>query len=938
MEARSTLKISPAIDLPMQLLSGRLSACRRLCSSPSRQQPMQLHTPRVCFAARAAARRACFLLLIFLLLSFAPNLTVARRLLPGPTHPPPFLDTLQRHTLLWDPPLPSEVRERVSPSGGGLPAGDRYDFSPGPAAHSRWLEEEAVTPWRAANVLLPLEETSEPLRRDERRFLGTSSIRGQRQAPCLRPTRAAPLAWLRPGSNEAAIRDIPRDPSATFRFSSFLSCIALGAAAFLSPASSTWGGTASCSSASSPFPAAPRAGVFQLVCANEQADSCNQTADRFRTRLTMTRSRSKPIYRAAHPGLKQLILREKFWARFDPNRNKLLHTPEYQELLVSERRRALQKRFEELKTERQREGGGGAGAGGSKAREASVISACLREQPEESGELSAEQKQELHTREVGYLRQQPKFRQKKWGSGRFKKEEGYLFRLLDSHRQKLLAHEKRKRQRHLAAERLKAAEALGAANAQPEGDADSADEALSSEEEGRRRKIMEAYKTLSYSFVITQVVPRLAWLEQQRQKDAIEAWNRRSERSPHPRTADTAEIEAVSSSLLHQVQRLHQRKKRFLGPQQVLSVYEQQQMLLGNVGFIDPVAERKRTSGIGKNEEDERTTAQLRIAAARTRSIYLQFVSDLHFIFTSFEEFLTDGLEALLSTPGAPDAVEEGDSAAERQLCEESESSRDGEGATNSEEAKDARDEQGEAARPEAGVKTPLERTKGREEWRTRSKLEEFVSALSFQKGFRSADDLFSVCHLLQRNPPAPSGEAQLFVLRLADLMQKDFIRALARVYHFHKEWSVAGRFFLAALTTRQQLLPKKLKLTMWDADTDSLELAIDILSLSWTPAEKAAFLDELQYADADAEAALAAPLLEGIRAALKEVMRQNSEPKKTRRSRSQGDNPEAGGQEATETTREEREVERTGDADARDSNESHNTGSGVSPRDVVEM
>lgn len=35
----------------------------------------------------------------------------------------------------------------------------------------------------------------------------------------------------------------------------------------------------------------------------------------------------------------------------------------------------------------------------------------------------------------------------------------------------------------------------------------------------------------------------------------------------------------------------------------------------------------------------------------------------------------------------------------------------------------------------------------------------------------------------------------------------------------------MAGRFFLAALTTRQQLLPKKLKLTMWDADADSLEV-----------------------------------------------------------------------------------------------------------------
>ncbi|CBZ52945.1 conserved hypothetical protein [Neospora caninum Liverpool] len=600
-----------------------------------------------------------------------------------------------------------------------------------------------------------------------------------------------------------------------------------------------------------------------------------------RTQLCMTRSRSKPIYRAPHPGLKQLILREKFWTRFDPNRNKLVHTPEYQELLVAERRRALQRKVDTL-ANGDHEGGDPEGlekGGAARDRQASRLSAYLTDPKEEHVELSAEQKRAMHRREVGYLQQQPKFRQKKWGSGRFRKEEGYLFRLLESHRKKLREHEMRKRQRQLAAARLtELSQALSGDDDCAEGQETDTEETLTVEEERQRRKIVEANKDLSYSFVITQVVPCLARVEKRRLRGAVEAWHHRMERSPNRGEAEMGESDPAS--LLHQVQRLHQKKNLYKGPQQVLSVYEQQQMLLGNVGFVDPLAERKRRSGAGRHEEDERFLGRLRLAAARTRSIYLQFLVDLHFIFTSFEEFLTDGLEALLN---APRSAQDGSDAPE-ETRETREAGRDEEG--------------GDVA----SHGSPSDAGERGERWRNRQQLEEFVSTLSFQRGVRSADDVFAMCHLLKRNPPAPSAEAQVFILRLADLMQKDFIRALSRIYHFHKEWSVAGRFFLAAVTTRQQLLPKKLKLTMWDADTDSLELAIDVVSLSWTPAEKDAFLDELQFADADAEAALAQPLLDGIRAGLHAVMEDENLKRRKRRPQKREKGIDADGSNAEES------------------------------------
>ncbi|KFH03353.1 hypothetical protein TGMAS_259190 [Toxoplasma gondii MAS] len=602
----------------------------------------------------------------------------------------------------------------------------------------------------------------------------------------------------------------------------------------------------------------------------------------FQTQLWMTRSRSKPKYRAAHPGLKQMILREKFWTRFDPNRNKLVHTPEYQELLVSERRRALQREVEDLSSrgEGQEDAKGDAGVNRT-SEQAFLIRTCLTEPEEENVELSDEQKREVHRREVRYLQQQPKFRQKQWGSGRFKKEEGYLFRLLESHRQKLREHDVKRRQRQLAAQRLaELSQALAADEDKTTGGDRDTDEILQVEDERIRRRIREANKELSYSFVITQVVPYLARLEQQTVKDSVAAWHQRMDKSLCPgEEEETNSFEAGPASLLHQVQRLHQKKNLHKGPQQVLSVYEQQQMFLGNVGFLDPVAERKRRSGCGRNREDERFLGRLRIAAARTRSIYLQFLVDLHFIFTSFEEFLTDGLEALLNDPRSSKEDQRGFADEETGVTDENK--RPGEVQTNSrqsEEESAGNMESRGASREDTGNSRSPER------WRNREHLEEFVSTLSFQKGFRSADDVFSICHLIKRNPPAPSAEAQVFILRLADLMHKDFIRALARIYHFHKEWSVAGRFFLAAVTTRQQLLPKKLKLTMWDADTDSLELAIDVVSLSWTPAEKEAFLEELQFAAADAQAAVAQPLLEGIKAGLHAVMHDGSNVKKRRK------------------------------------------------------
>ncbi|KEP66379.1 UNVERIFIED_CONTAM: hypothetical protein HHA_259190 [Hammondia hammondi] len=603
----------------------------------------------------------------------------------------------------------------------------------------------------------------------------------------------------------------------------------------------------------------------------------------FQTQLWMTRSRSKPKYRAAHPGLKQMILREKFWTRFDPNRNKLVHTPEYQELLVSERRRALRREVDELCSRGEGREDAKGDAGLNRPREhASLIRACLTDPEDENVELSEEQKREAHRREVRYLQQQPKFRQKQWGSGRFKKEEGYLFRLLESHRQKLREHDGKRRQRQLAAQRLaELSQALTADGDNTTGGDRDTDETQEVADERIRRRIREANKELSYSFVITQVVPYLARLEQQTVKDSVDAWHQRMEKSSClGEEEETDTFEVGPASLLHQVQRLHQKKNLHKGPQQVLSVYEQQQMFLGNVGFLDPVAERKRRSGCGRNREDERFLGRLRIAATRTRSVYLQFLVDLHFIFTSFEEFLTDGLEALLNDPRSSKEetkrfADEGTGAIDENKCL-------GEVRTNSRESEE---ESAGNMKSRGAPREDSGNSRGPGRWRNREHLEEFVSTLSFQKGFRSADDVFSICHLIKRNPPAPSAEAQVFILRLADLMQKDFIRALARIYHFHKEWSVAGRFFLAAVTTRQQLLPKKLKLTMWDADTDSLELAIDVVSLSWTPAEKKAFLEELQFAAADAQAAVALPLLEGIKEGLHAVMHDGSNVKKRRKS-----------------------------------------------------
>lgn len=155
------------------------------------------------------------------------------------------------------------------------------------------------------------------------------------------------------------------------------------------------------------------------------------------------------------------------------------------------------------------------------------------------------------------------------------------------------------------------------------------------------------------------VVPHLAWLAQKHQQSSLEAWKRRWDQAEEDkeegrggenkknegrktaaeedgREGETtlgrtrsSELSSSSSSplsLLDQVRRLHQKKKLWRAPQQVLSVYEQQRMLIGNVGFLDPLAQKKRETFHRKRTwreigEEERQMNLLRTAAARTRTV-----------------------------------------------------------------------------------------------------------------------------------------------------------------------------------------------------------------------------------------------------------------------------------------------------------------------------
>lgn len=72
------------------------------------------------------------------------------------------------------------------------------------------------------------------------------------------------------------------------------------------------------------------------------------------------------------------------------------------------------------------------------------------------------------------------------------------------------------------------------------------------------------------------------------------------------------------------------------------------------------------------------------------------------------------------------------------------------------------------------------------------------------------------------------------------------------------------------------------------------LQVAIDILALSWTEREKARFIEELEPACLDAQTALAAPLLDVVRLALKQTFEQKKEKskreKKDRQEEREGD------------------------------------------------
>ncbi|PHJ25628.1 hypothetical protein CSUI_000523, partial [Cystoisospora suis] len=607
------------------------------------------------------------------------------------------------------------------------------------------------------------------------------------------------------------------------------------------------------------------------------------------TSLCMARSRSRPIYRAPHPGLKQLVLREKFWMRFEPNRNRLLHTPEYQELLFYSQQHKKRR---------------------AASSSTDTRTLCKDKEEEDDDEdiermardLDQEERDQLHKREVAYKRQQPKFRPKKvWGTGRWRKEEGYLLTLLDSHRQKVLDHVKKRMerkiafQRHNERQRRMHASSMSAhdSSSQKEGRSQESERihdnlhhrscpktAFSSsmhEKERKTEKHQEyqlrlnmIYNSLSYSFVIMEVVPHLAWLEQKHQRDSLNAWKRRwhqakdeeeeqetvgrENKKKQKRKTEEEDHEDIDSkrrsftnfpsssslSLLQQVQGLHRKKKLWRASQQVLSVYEQQRMLLGNVSFLDSIAQKKREHFYRKRTsreeaEEERQMNLLRIAAARTRTAYIQFVADLHFVFTSFEELLTDGLEALLNFHPATDKEDreqqensreddetrsylpsspfchphmaagegrkeeklsssEGREEARRELEDNTAAEREGEKEDSSHDLGYQMEARGEEEdQEEVGEKREKEREKacvddnkvkdeekerkrGQEIWRSQQILEEFVSSLSFQKGSRSADDLFSVCYLLKRNPPSPSPEAQDFILRIADLFHRDFI------------------------------------------------------------------------------------------------------------------------------------------------------------------
>ncbi|OEH79193.1 hypothetical protein cyc_01502 [Cyclospora cayetanensis] len=155
--------------------------------------------------------------------------------------------------------------------------------------------------------------------------------------------------------------------------------------------------------------------------------------------------------------------------------------------------------------------------------------------------------------------------------------------------------------------------------------------------------------------------------------------------------------------------------------------------------------------------------------------------------------------------------------------------------------------------------------------------LRDYLAMASPVRGTRLAADVHAFAQLLQMEPPPVSKDAQGLVATLQELHSENFTRFLARAYKFSKGWALSGRFFLLALTRRQQLLPRRPSAAAWDADTDNFEVAIDSLALLWRRSafpeaqehqhlhHQQVFLEELDGADVHYRQALAEPLLRAI-------------------------------------------------------------------------